>query len=240
MTEVNSITNKQALEFQNSIAHKLRFTSRLWLIVGVLELLLGIDFFIPFLLYAKGSSVNMLINMVFIFGIVLLGCASITVFRRNIEIKNDIKRCDKKDILNIILLLAVSLFTCIIYLQLETMKANPTLSPLHMRIPSLFGYFSHHYQLGIFNKQGFMYGEIGGVITYRFISVLLIIAGVMIASFNDMLNIENAMKNRLYYLGNHTAIQNKRFPTLILLMIVIALVVAYTFLNIMFIVAEGL
>ena len=62
----------------------------------------------------------------------------------------------------------------------------------------------------------------------------------MIASFNDMLNIENAMKNRLYYLGNHTAIQNKRFPTLILLMIVIALVVAYTFLNIMFIVAEGL
>ena len=66
MTEVNSITNKQALEFQNSIAHKLRFTSRLWLIVGVLELLLGIDFFIPFLLYAKGSSVNMLINMVFI------------------------------------------------------------------------------------------------------------------------------------------------------------------------------
>ena len=240
MTELNSTENKQEWDFQKSAfqkscTYKFGLSSIMWLITGVLEILLGIDFLILFLQRAAYEDTALsLVSIIYILVMVLLGCISIAVFRRNITLKKDIANCVKSDMYKLILLLAASLFTFVVYLQIEPIiNSNRIIDPTYTKIPTLFGYFLRHEIYGVYNTQGFMYGEIGGIVTYRFISVLLILTCVMVAAFTDILNIENVVKNKVYFLEKHNTVKtNKNFTLLALSIAVMILVVVYAVISI--------
>ena len=218
MTEVNN--DMQGFEYQKKIflkraAHKFTVSSIAWMIVGCLELLLGLSIFIPlltkgrlWLLGRTGIIINgvpvplMKVSVILcMIAIILLMCSSFYIFIRDRRLKNNIGSCERKDKWEIILLLIVSLYASIGILQFcDVLDAT--------------GWF------GLANSA------------YIFLITVLMMAGIFTATFTDILNIEHIIKNKVYFVGKTTGLNKLNIILLILFILVVVLITVYTALTI--------